>query len=205
LHLVSVWAVENHLILGQEAVADGSHEIAAIPKLLRVLDLKGALVTIDAASCQAEIARQIPAQQGHYLLAVNGNHPGLQAAVHAVFERACATDFAGVRHQGHAQVEDGARQSLHSPAGPATGSAALRQATAPDRTCTTSCSRPLPSAGGTLSGHRCPVARPPARTKLSLSSGKSSGPSGVRRTSSNGIGKRSSNSRRRLCAGKRAD
>lgn len=52
LHLVSPWAAENRLILGQQAVADGSHEIAAIPELLRVLDLKGALVTIDAAGCQ---------------------------------------------------------------------------------------------------------------------------------------------------------
>jgi predicted transposase YbfD/YdcC len=107
LHLVSAWAVENHLILGQEAVADGSHEIAAIPELLRVLDLKGALVTIDAAGCQGAIARQIRAQQGHYLLAVKGNQPGLHAAVQAVFDRACEADFAGVRYDTHAQVEDG--------------------------------------------------------------------------------------------------
>jgi predicted transposase YbfD/YdcC len=107
LHLVSAWAVENHLILGQKAVADGSNEIAAIPELLRVPDLKGALVTLDAAGCQVEIARQIRAQQGHYLLAVNGNQPALHKAVQAVFDRACEADFAGVRHQGHAQVEGG--------------------------------------------------------------------------------------------------
>ncbi len=107
LHLVSAWAVENHLILGQEAVADGSNEITAIPELLRVLELKGALVTIDAAGCQVEIARQIRAQQGHYLLAVKDNQPALHAAVHAVFERACAADFAGVRYQTHAQIEAG--------------------------------------------------------------------------------------------------
>jgi hypothetical protein len=59
LHLVSAWAAENRLILGQQTVADGSHEIAAIPDLLRALDLKGALVTIDAAGCQKEIAQQI--------------------------------------------------------------------------------------------------------------------------------------------------
>ena len=107
LHLVSAWAVENHLILGQEAVADGSHEIAALPELLRVLDLTGALVTIDAAGCQVEVARQIRAGGGHYLLAVKGNQPGLHAAVQAAFERACAEDFAGVRHQTHATREDG--------------------------------------------------------------------------------------------------
>jgi hypothetical protein len=70
LHLVSAWAVENRLILGQQAVADGSHETAAIPDLLRVLELKGALVTIDAAGCQREIAKQVRGQGGDYLLAV---------------------------------------------------------------------------------------------------------------------------------------
>jgi predicted transposase YbfD/YdcC len=107
LHLVSAWAVENRLILGQEAVADGSHEIAAIPELLRVLDLKGALVSIDAAGCQVEVARQIREQEGHYLLAVKGNQPSLQGAVHAAFDRAIAADFAGVRHSVHAAEEEG--------------------------------------------------------------------------------------------------
>lgn len=107
LHLVSAWAVENRLILGQEAVADGSNEVAAIPELLKVLDLKGALVTIDAAGCQVDIARQIRAKKGHYLLAVKENQPGLHAAAQAVFARACATDFAGLRYDSHGQVEDG--------------------------------------------------------------------------------------------------
>ena len=57
LHLVSAWAAENRMALGQQQVADGSHEIAAIPELLRVLDLHGALVTIDAAGCQKGIAK----------------------------------------------------------------------------------------------------------------------------------------------------
>ena len=60
LHLVSAWAADNRLILGQQAVADGSHEIAAIPELLKVLELKGALVTIDAAGCQ----RRSPSRSG---------------------------------------------------------------------------------------------------------------------------------------------
>ena len=107
LHLVSAWAVENHVILGQEAVADGSHGTAAIPELRKVLDLKGALVTIDAAGCQVEIARQIRAQKGHYLLAVKGNQPGLYDAVRAAFARACATDFAGPRYATRGRAEDG--------------------------------------------------------------------------------------------------
>jgi predicted transposase YbfD/YdcC len=106
-HLVSAWAVENQLVLAQAAVADGSHEIAALPELLRVLDLKGALVTIDAAGCQVEVARQVRAQKGHYLLAVKGNQPSLRAAVEGVFARACESDFADVRYDQHATEEDG--------------------------------------------------------------------------------------------------
>ena len=106
LHLVSAWATENHLILGQQAVAEGSNEITAIPELLRVLELKGALVTIDAAGCQVEIARQIRAQGGHYLLAVKGNQAQLLLAVQAAFEQACTTDFKGKRHDSHETSED---------------------------------------------------------------------------------------------------
>lgn len=105
LHLVSAWAVENGLILGQEAVAAKSNEITAIPELLNTLDLKGALVTIDAAGCQQAIARQIRKQGGDYLLAVKGNQPALQRAVHAVVERAAAGGFAGCDTA--SSVEDG--------------------------------------------------------------------------------------------------
>jgi predicted transposase YbfD/YdcC len=105
LHLVSAWAAENRLVLGQEAVADGSHEIAAVPELLRVLDLTGALVTLDAAGCQKGIAAQIRARGGHYLLAVKGNQPALQRAVHAAFDRAGDAEFAGCDMSG--EVEDG--------------------------------------------------------------------------------------------------
>jgi predicted transposase YbfD/YdcC len=107
LHLVSAWATANRLILGQEAVAERSNEIAAIPELLRVLELKGALVTIDAAGTQVEIAKQIREQGGDYLLAVKGNQPTLQAAVQAVFDQACIADFAGVSYDMHATTESG--------------------------------------------------------------------------------------------------
>src|SRR5262245_36715567 len=70
LHLVSAWATENRLILGQEAVAEKSNEITAIPPLLAALDLHGALVSIDAAGCQTAIAQQIRRQGGDYLLSV---------------------------------------------------------------------------------------------------------------------------------------
>lgn len=107
LHLVGAWAAESRLILGQEPVADGSHEIAAIPELLKVLALKGALVTLDAAGCQKEIARHIRGEGGDYLLAVKGNQPSLQEAVEAAFDRALEADFAGFEHDGHEQIEDG--------------------------------------------------------------------------------------------------
>jgi predicted transposase YbfD/YdcC len=107
LHLVSAWAAENGLTLGQVAVPDGSNEIAVIPELLRTLELAGALVTIDAAGCQTENARLIREGGGHYLLATKGNQPALEAAVQAVFDRACAAGFEGVRHDSHASVEDG--------------------------------------------------------------------------------------------------
>lgn len=88
-------------------MADGSHEIAAIPDLLRVLELNGALVTLDAAVCQKGIVEQIREGGGDYLLAVKGNQSALHGAVRAVFGRACEADFAGVTHDGHESVDDG--------------------------------------------------------------------------------------------------
>ena len=107
LHLVSAWASENRLTLGQVAVPDGSNEVGVIPELLRTLELAGAIVTIDAAGCQRENATIIRARRGHYLLAVKGNQPGLQAAVERVFADACEADFAGVSFDQHEAVEDG--------------------------------------------------------------------------------------------------
>lgn len=107
LHMVTAWAAENRLILGATSVRDGSNEVAAIPELLRALDLAGAIVTIDAAGCQVENARIIRERRGHYLLAVKGNRPTLRAAVGAVLERACEADFEGDRYNGHESAEDG--------------------------------------------------------------------------------------------------
>src|SRR5688572_4778536 len=96
LTVVSAWATENRLTLGQVAVPDGSNEIGVIPELLRALDLAGAIVTIDAAGCQVENAAVIREQGGHYLLAVKGNQPALSEAVQRAFADACGADFAGV-------------------------------------------------------------------------------------------------------------
>ena len=75
LHVVSAWASEEGLILGQIAVDQKSNEITAIPKLLELLDLEDSVVTIDAAGCQKAIAGKIIDQKGDYLLALKGNHP----------------------------------------------------------------------------------------------------------------------------------
>lgn len=107
LHLVSAWAGANHLTLGPVSVADGSNEVAAIPELLRVLDLQGAIVTIDAAGTQTENAGIIRRKEGHYLLAVKGNQEGLRDAVEEVFRRACEAEFAGIDHDTHATTERG--------------------------------------------------------------------------------------------------
>ncbi len=77
LHVVSAWASEQHLTLGQIAVEEKSNEITAIPRLLRLLELKGALVTIDAMGCQKQIARQIIEDGGDYCLSVKGNQETL--------------------------------------------------------------------------------------------------------------------------------
>src|SRR4051812_4015058 len=96
LTVVTAWATENRLVLGQAAVPDGSNEIGTIPNLLRTLDLSGAIVTTDAAGCQTETARLIRSQGGHYLLAVKDNQPTLRAAVERAVEAACEADLVGI-------------------------------------------------------------------------------------------------------------
>jgi len=85
LHTVSAWASRQRLVLGQEAVDQKSNEITAIPLLLERLELKGALVTIDAIGTQAAIAEAIVAQGGDYLLALRGNRPATYDDVAAFF------------------------------------------------------------------------------------------------------------------------
>jgi predicted transposase YbfD/YdcC len=96
LHLVSAWAGAHHVSLGQVAVDDKSNEITAIPRLLELLDLNGALVTIDAMGCQKEIASKIVAGGGDYVLAVKDNQPHLHHDIDACFMAALETDFAGL-------------------------------------------------------------------------------------------------------------
>jgi predicted transposase YbfD/YdcC len=73
LHLVSAWACEQQLVLGQIATEAKSNEITAVPKLLKLLNLEGCAVTVDALNCQRAIARQVVEQQGDYVMALKGN------------------------------------------------------------------------------------------------------------------------------------
>src|SRR3954470_8156301 len=96
LHVVSAWAVENRLTLGQVATDAKSNEITAIPELLELLDLKGAVVTIDAMGCQKEIAADIIAVEGAYLLAVKENQPHLYEDIGRAFDEALEHGEPGV-------------------------------------------------------------------------------------------------------------
>ena len=83
IHMVSAFAAQNRLVLGQVKTDAKSNEITAIPELLALLDIKGCLVSIDAMGCQTEIASAIVKGGGNYLLAVKGNQPTLHNAVRA--------------------------------------------------------------------------------------------------------------------------
>ena len=105
IHMVSAWASANRLVLGQLKVDEKSNEITAIPELLRLLDLQGVVVTIDAMGCQKEIAKTITEQGADYVLALKDNHPTLSEAVTLFFTDARATGFAEVEHTYHETID----------------------------------------------------------------------------------------------------
>lgn len=86
LHSVTAWSSKYRLTLGQVATAAKSNEITAIPELIKLIDLEGAVVTIDAMGCQTEIAAEIQAAGADYVLALKDNHPTLAAEVKTAFE-----------------------------------------------------------------------------------------------------------------------
>jgi predicted transposase YbfD/YdcC len=106
LHVVSAWSTANHLVLGQRSVDVKSNEITAIPELLKVLELKGCIVTIDAMGCQKDIARGIVARKADYVLAVKGNQDSLHKAVLAAFAQFDA-DPATIPHFTTEATEEG--------------------------------------------------------------------------------------------------
>jgi len=105
LHLVSAWATEANLTLGQVAVEEESNEITAIPKLLELLDLHGMLVSIDAIGCQTEIASKIVERGGDYLLVVKDNQETLKSDIIDCFVEAYESDCENVKHESYETVE----------------------------------------------------------------------------------------------------
>ncbi len=124
LHLVSAWATEANLTLGQVATEEKSNEITAIPRLLELLDVQGALVSIDAMGCQKEIAARIVAGGGDYLLTVKENQEHLHADIEDCFIKAYDNDCQGLRYEkyeveekGHGRQEKRIYELIHQPEG----------------------------------------------------------------------------------------
>ena len=122
LHLVSVWASEFGLSLGQVACAERSNEITAIPELLRLVDITGAIITIDAMGAQKAIAEQVVAGGGDYVLALKGNHEALHQAVIDSIDEQLEGDLAGAQEQvttetGHGREERRIYLQLPAPEG----------------------------------------------------------------------------------------
>lgn len=107
LTLVSAWASEHRLVLGQLKVNSKSNEITAIPQLLSMLHISGSIISIDAMGCQKEIAGLIRQKGADYVLALKGNQGSLYAQVEQFFEQADKTGFSGIEHSHHYTSESG--------------------------------------------------------------------------------------------------
>jgi predicted transposase YbfD/YdcC len=111
LHLVSVWASEYGLSLGQMACAEKSNEITAIPELLKLVDIKGAIVTIDAMGTQKAIAEQIVEGKADYVLALKGNHETLQQAVIAYIDEQLEGDLTNAQEHVTTETKHGREET----------------------------------------------------------------------------------------------
>lgn len=105
IHVVSAWASENRLMLGQVKVENKTNEIKAIPALLELLEISGCIITIDAMGTQTDIAQRIVERNGDYVLSLKANHPTLHAQVTQWFEAAQVKNFEGIDHSYDHRVE----------------------------------------------------------------------------------------------------
>ena len=105
IHMVSAWSAKQNLVLGQVKVADKSNEITAIPKLLNMLVIRGAVVTIDAMGCQREIAAKIIEKEADYVLALKGNQGTLRDDVEEFFTEQKANEYADCKPSRHETLE----------------------------------------------------------------------------------------------------
>lgn len=107
LHVVSAWATQAHWSLGQVVVDAKSNEITAIPQLLELLDIHGALITIDAMGCQKDIAKKIVTGGGDYVLSVKENQPRLLEDIQQTLEKALDTNYATLKYDTFETEEKG--------------------------------------------------------------------------------------------------
>ena len=110
IHMVSAWASENHIVLGQVKVDEKSNEIPAVPELLALLDISGCVVTADALHCQKKTAQTIIEQGGEYVLRVKDNQGGLAETLEELFDYAQETEYADCNYhrtvsKGHGRLE----------------------------------------------------------------------------------------------------
>jgi len=105
LHLVSAWACENKMVLGQVKTKEKSNEITAIPELLKVLELEGCIVTIDAMGCQKEIAKTVIEKKADYVLGLKENHGTLHDEVELYFEDCRASGFKDCSYDYHETID----------------------------------------------------------------------------------------------------
>lgn len=107
IHMVSAWASRNQLVLGQRQVDDKSNEITAIPELLKMLDIEGCTITIDAMGCQKKIAEQIYEQGGDYVLAVKENQGKLHEKIEHLFADGEAKSYEAMWYRQHITIDGG--------------------------------------------------------------------------------------------------
>jgi len=114
-YIVSAWAETNGLVLGQLKVADKSNEITAVPQLLRVLELGGCIVTVDAMGCQKNIAKEVVESDADYVLALKGNQETLHQTVIDYIDEQSKNDFAKCKARRHLTEEKGhGREEIRS-------------------------------------------------------------------------------------------
>ena len=107
IHMVSAWASQNRLVLGQVKVSEKSNEITAIPKLLKILEIQGCIVTIDAMGTQKAIAREIIEGGGDYILSLKGNQGTIHQDVQQLFDWGFKTQFKNIPHEAYQTINKG--------------------------------------------------------------------------------------------------
>lgn len=115
IHMISAWASNNQLVLAQQKVNDKSNEITAIPELLELLEIKGAIISIDAMGCQREIAKQIRQQQADYILALKTNQVELHQQVTDAFRFQKPTSEKETIEKNHGRIERRVCSVINSP------------------------------------------------------------------------------------------